>query len=183
MWYMIVIHPKDPSTWMLELIYKNLNDIVVYDSFLQREELLSAIAATPRQETILLLGHGSSAGLLDKRFGLIIHDEDACILVNRPNLVGIWCYAADFARKHGLQGFFSGMFISEEREAIEHGITTTIIEINNKSVDFAQRFGRMLYMDIPLKDIAAEMMSIQHRDCDLTEFNYSRLTFIEETKR
>jgi hypothetical protein len=50
--------------------------------------------------------------LYDLRYGLILDDGDAELLKNRPNLIGIWCYASSYAAKHNLKGFFSGMFIS-----------------------------------------------------------------------
>ena len=99
---------------MLAAIYEGIEGVKLFDSYLQREEILKAIAAAPKDEPILLLGHGCPSGLYDMRYGLVIRNEDADLLKNRPNLVGIWCYASDYAYNHGLKGFYSGMFISEE---------------------------------------------------------------------
>ena len=92
---MIVVHPYDPSTRMLCEIYKGIEGVTLFDSWEQRKEILDAIAAAPKDEPILLLGHGCPYGLLDMRYGLVINDSDAEILKDRPNLVGIWCYASD----------------------------------------------------------------------------------------
>ena len=89
---MIVVHPSDPSTKMLSLIYEGIEDVTLFDSYLQRDEILAAIAAAPKDEPVLLLGHGSPDGLYDLRYGLILKDSDAELLQDRPNLVGIWCY-------------------------------------------------------------------------------------------
>ena len=64
---MIVVHPNDPSTRMLSLIYEDIKDVTLFDSWEQREEILKTIAAAPREEPILLLGHGCPNGLFDMR--------------------------------------------------------------------------------------------------------------------
>ena len=174
---MIVVHPDDPSTKMLSLIYEGIDNVTVFDSWEQRKEILGAIASAPKDEQVLLLGHGSPYGLYDMRYGLILTDSDAALLKDRPNLVGIWCYASDYAREHGLKGFFSGMFISEEPEAWVNGVEATAEEIDDKAWDFARRFGELLRSGMPLKDIARELEDSRHRDSDLTRFNYSRLTY------
>lgn len=174
---MIVVHPSDPSTKMLSLIYEGIEDVTLFDSYLQRDEILSALAAAPKDEPVLLLGHGSPNGLFDLRYGLILKDSDAELLQDRPNLVGIWCYASSFAYKHGLKGFFSGMFISEEPEAWVNGVEADAEEIDGKAWDFAGRFGELLRSGKPLGEAAAELMDPRHRDSELTRFNYDRLTW------
>jgi hypothetical protein len=162
---------------MLGLIYEGIDDVTLFDSWEQREEILKAISAAPREEPILLLGHGCPSGLLDMRYGLILNDFDAPILRDRPNLVGIWCYASDYAFKHGLKGFFSGMFISEPPEAWMNDVEATPEEIDEKAWDFARRFGTQLRAGKPLGEIASELMDPRHRDSALTRFNYDRLTW------
>ena len=174
---MIVVHPKDPSTRMLSLIYEGIEDVTFFDSWEQREEILKAIIEAPKEEPVFLLGHGCPNGLFDLRYGLIIKDSDADILKNRPNLVGIWCYASSYAHKHGLKGFFSGMFISEEPEAWLNNVNADAEEIDEKAWDFAGRFGDMLRAGKALEEIAVELMNPCHRDSELTSFNYDRLTW------
>ena len=174
---MIVVHPKDPSTVMLASIYEGLDNVTLFDSWRQREQILKAIAAAPREEPILLLGHGYPRGLLDMRYGTVIKDEDARLLKDRPNLVGIWCYASSYAHAHGLKGFFSGMFISEFPEALVNGVEAEAEEIDGKAWDFSRRFGDLLRAGKPLEEIAAELMELRHRDSELTRFNYERLTW------
>lgn len=174
---MIVVHPSDPSTKMLGLIYEGLDNVTLFDSWEQRDEIRAALAAAPREEPVLLLGHGCPYGLYDLRYGLVLTDADAELLKDRPNLVGIWCYASDYASRHGLKGFFSGMFISEEPEAWVNGVDAEAGEIDGKAWDFAGRFGDMLRAGMPLEDAARELMDPRHVDSDLTRFNYSRLTW------
>ena len=174
---MIVVHPKDPSTVMLKPIYEGIKDVTLFDSWTQKDEIMKAIAAAPKDEPILLLGHGSPSGLYDMSVDLVIDDDDAHLLKDRQNLVGIWCYASTYAYRHGLKGFFSGMFISELGEAWLNGVCAEAEEINQNAWDFSRRFGDMLREGKPLGDIAAELQHPLHQDSELTRFNYSRLTW------
>lgn len=177
---MIVVHPTDPSTRMLGSIYDGLPDVKLFDSYLQREEILSAIAAAPKDEPILLLGHGCPSGLLDMRYGLVINDGDAELLEGRPNLVCIWCYASTYGQIHNLQGFFSGMFISEPPEALMCGVEATDSDIDWHASDFAQRFGDMLREGHSIREAADELMNPVWIVNELTEYNYSRLVYLDE---
>ena len=174
---MIVVHPKDPSTAMLQSIYEELPDVKLFDSYLQREEILSAIEAAPKDEPIFLLGHGCPSGLLDMRYGLVIEDEDAHLLKGRTNLVCIWCYASSYGYNHDLNGFFSGMFISEPLEAYMCEVKATDEEIEMEASDFALRFGNLLRGGKTIKEAAEEMMNPKWIKSDLTRYNYSRLQY------
>ena len=174
---MIVVHPSDPSTRMLSEIYKGIEGVTLFDSWKQRKEILKAIAAAPKDEPILLLGHGCPSGLYDMRYGIVIGDADADLLKDRPNLVGIWCYASSYAAKHGLKGFFSGMFISELEEALINGVEASAEEINDAAWNFCIIFGLLLRGGSSLEEIAGVLMDPCYIDSDLTEFNYSRLTW------
>lgn len=174
---MIVVHPYDPSTRMLGEIYKGIEGVTLFDSWKQREKILKAIAAAPKEEPILLLGHGCPSGLLDMRHGIVIGNADAELLKDRPNLVGIWCYASSYAYTHGLKGFFSGMFISELPEAIINGVEASAEEIDENAWDFSIRFGRLLRGGSTLEEAARVLMDPCYIESELTEYNYSRLTW------
>ena len=174
---MIVVHPYDPSTLMLKKVYEGLDNVTLFDSWKQRREILKAIAEAPREEPILLLGHGCPYGLFDMRYGLVLNDGDAELLRDRPNLVGIWCYASSYAEAHGLKGFYSGMFISEGGEADCVGVNATEEEANAHAWDFAERLGDMLRQGLPLADVAKELMDPKYITNDLTRYNYTRLTW------
>ena len=175
---MIVVHPKDPSTEMLGRIYEDM-DVTLFDSYRQKDEILSAIRNAPKDEPILLLGHGCPYGLLDMRYGLVINAEDAELLKDRPNLVCIWCYASSYAYLHNLKGFFSGMFISEPGEAYVCGVEATEDEIDWCASDFALRFGDMLRDGKTIREAAAELMDPKWIVSDLTQYNYVRLEYRE----
>lgn len=162
---------------MLCELYKGIEGVTLFDSWEQRKDILAAIAAAPKDEPILLLGHGCPSGLLDMRYGIVIGDCDAELLKDRPNLIGIWCYASSYAFKHGLKGFFSGMFISELPETIVNGVDASEEEIDDDAWNFAIRFGLLLRGGLTLEQTAGVLMDPCYMDSDLTEFNYSRLTW------
>ena len=174
---MIVVHPYDPSTVMLGKVYEGLDNVTLFDSWKQRKQILEAIAAAPLEEPILLLGHGCPNGLYDLRYGLVLNDNDAELLKNRPNLVGIWCYASSYAEAHGLKGFYSGMFISEGREANYLGVNATEEEANTQAWDFSRRLGDLLRAGKPMEEVAKELMDPKYITSELTHYNYTRLTW------
>ena len=165
---------------MLCEIYKGIDGVKLCDSWKQRDEILKAIAAAPKDEPILLLGHGCPSGLLDMRYGIVLGDSDAELLKGRPNLVGMWCYASSYAYKHGLKGFFSGMFISELPEAIVNGVEASAQKIDDDAWNFAIRFGLLLRGGSTLEEAAGVLMDSCYMVSDLTDFNYSRLTWRPE---
>ena len=175
---MIVVHPTDPSTVMLGKVYEGFENVKLFNSVEQRDEMLAAIAAAPREEPIMLLGHGCPNGLYDlMAWDMMVGGPDAELLKDRPNLIGIWCYASSYAAKHGLKGFFSGMFISEGGEATMVGVDATEEEANAHAWDFAQRLGDLLRKGLPLEDVAKELMDPKHITSELTNYNYTRLTW------
>ena len=175
---MIVVHPTDPSTVMLGKVYEGFENVKLFNSVEQRDEMLAAIAAAPREEPIMLLGHGCPNGLYDlMAWDMMVGGPDAELLKDRPNLIGIWCYASSYAAKHGLKGFFSGMFISEGGEATMVGVDATEEEANAHAWDFAERLGDLLRQGLPLEDVAKELMDPKHITSELTNYNYTRLTW------
>lgn len=163
---------------MLRTIYEDM-DVTLFDSYRQKDEILSAIRNAPKDEPILVLGHGCQSGLLDMRHGLVLDSDDAELLRDRPNLVGIWCYASSYAYIHGLKGFFSGMFISEPGEAYMCDVEATFDEIDWCVSDFALRFGDMLREGKTIREAAAELMDPKYIVSNLTRYNYLRLEYRE----
>lgn len=119
----LIIHPQDPTTTFLSPIYANLRNRTVIKGGITKSELRKLIESHDR---ILLLGHGSPYGLLNRgQFpdaGLFVVDGAMTIsLKNKSNCIFIWCYADQFLRRYGLSGLCSGMFISEASEAGYYG--------------------------------------------------------------
>ena len=107
------------DTQVLSRVYEGLDCTVFYTpTRCERRAILKAIRDD--DGPIVLLGHGTPKGLLDATFYDFIIESRDVELLRQKTIIGIWCYASEFADRYGLHGFFTSMFISNMDEAIEH---------------------------------------------------------------
>ena len=121
----LVIHPHDPTTEFLKPVYEHVPDRAVITGGVTREELGALIDSHDR---IMMMGHGSPAGLLAvgqfPGAGIFIVDHRLMpVLEKKKNSIFIWCNADHFVEYYELDGFYSGMFVSEVHEAGMMGLT------------------------------------------------------------
>jgi len=121
----LVIHPADKSTDFLKPIYQNSLDTTVLTGG-TKVEVNKAIESHDR---IMMMGHGSPYGLFTvgkfkSENGYVI-DGTTVKLLKDKECIFIWCNADAFTNKHGLDGLYSGMFISEVSEAYYCGLPYT----------------------------------------------------------
>ncbi len=128
----LVIHPYDPTTCFLEGIYENKKWSVIRVD-IPEEILCELIKAHDR---IIMLGHGTPDGLIGTT-RMIVNDRIAKTLQDKV-CVCIWCNADIFVFKHNLSGFCTGMFISEEGEAMIYDVDSTLDEIYRSNVMFSR---------------------------------------------
>jgi hypothetical protein len=131
----LVIHPKDPSTGFLEIVYRNVPDKKVITGRVRKKDLIDLMESHDR---VLIMGHGCpyglfSVGQFDHGISLILDYTNLEPLRKKNNTVFIWCNADQFVNNHNLKGFYSGMFISEIGEASYCGIPGTDKEIIDES--------------------------------------------------
>lgn len=69
----------------------------------------------PYNGRIVMLGHGTASGLLGFD-GFVINDMHANLL-KQKDCVGIWCNAGIYFNRHELNGFYTGMIVSEMDES------------------------------------------------------------------
>ena len=181
---MLVIHPNDSSTKVLSALYQNKKDAVVMTQNASSSDIKKSLHHLPKSERLMLLGHGSDAGLFsregdgDEFNRIIVGHQHSYYLRGRSNIVGIWCNADLFARKEGLHGLFSGMIISEMEEAEQYGIPTTQEELDTELQIFVHHLGMHLNSDAPLHKIPEYMRNTLYHPCLLNEFNYRNLYFL-----
>lgn len=120
---MIVIHidNNSPDAKILSRIYEGLDRITL--SYNRSKSNIKRLLRITGDEPVMLLGHGSPQGLFNvSQNGYAVGSECVEWLRGRP-VIGIFCYASDFADKYGLHGFFTSMFISnmteEEKEELK----------------------------------------------------------------
>jgi hypothetical protein len=129
----LIIHPKDRTTSFLDIVYKDIPNKTVVTGEKSKTEVRKLMMEHDR---IMMMGHGSPSGLFSvAQFrncgGLIIDETMVDILKTKENSIFIWCNADRFVENHQLNGFYSGMFISEVGEAIYCGLK----DISQKMVD------------------------------------------------
>lgn len=132
----LIVHMDDRSTDFLKEIYRDVADITVITEDMPTSELNELILAHDR---VVMLGHGSSAGLFGRARGYIISEGNVEALRKKDNIF-IWCHASMFVDDYKLKGFSTGMFISEVSEARYCGVVTkdnAQLEINKSNRAFA----------------------------------------------
>jgi len=165
----LVIHPNDPSTEFLREIYANVNCTVIRNrtSYDQLHDLVEA------HDRVVMLGHGSPAGLFGWNGDLSINKRMAWYLKGKDN-VYIWCHADKYVHWCDLKGFSSGMFISETEEAAMYDIKASRAAVEISNYAFAFTLGRVI--DKP-SDIIYETVKREYVDesCPVINFNHSRM--------
>ena len=123
----LIIHPEDESTFFLDIVYKPIENKTVITGGVSKFELMTLIKEHDR---IMMMGHGSPGGLFsinkfDNCGAYIIDQQMVPLLKEKTDNVFIWCNADKFVEVFGLEGFYSGMFISEVGEAYYCGLPGT----------------------------------------------------------
>ncbi len=182
---MLVIHPIDETTDFLKLLY-DPDEVTVINQSTCNTDVKSLLNHVPRQERIMLLGHGSENGLFsrgDSDFPdfdrlMISHQHSYYLRRHGGNIVGIWCNADAFARKEGLHGLFSGMIISDIDEAKEYGFDTSEEELEKENLKLAFHLGFHLCKGTPLHLIPEIMCHSDNIHNPLTRFNYNNFYYL-----
>lgn len=131
----LIIHPEDPSTSFLDIVYSGIPDKTLVTGGVSVTELAEMI---DNHDRIMMMGHGSpwglfSVGKFKNSGGYIIDNSLVWLLSQKKNNVYIWCNADQFVKRHQLGGFYSGMFISEVGEAYYCGLPGTTQDIVDES--------------------------------------------------
>jgi hypothetical protein len=134
----LIIHPFDPSTSFLEIVYESIENKTVIIGGVSKDDIRKQIKEHDR---VMMMGHGSPSGLFsvgqffeNRNYCSYIIDETMVpLLSEKDNSVFIWCNADRFVNKFELKGFYSGMFISEVGEANYCGLQSTSQDVVDES--------------------------------------------------
>jgi len=126
----LVIHPHDASTDFLNPIYSGLDNVTLVTDSWSQNQIREAIQT---HDQVMMMGHGSPGGLftagqfpINNPFSnYVIGTSMVEALSQKDNNIFIWCNADQFVARHGLKGFYTGMFISETGEADYCGLPGT----------------------------------------------------------
>lgn len=127
----LVIHPKDETTDFLSEIYSDKKWTVISEN--PSKKLLKQLIK--EHDRIMMLGHGSEDGLFG--YNRMIIDSKWVYILREKYCVGIWCNANVFFEKYGLNGFYTGMIISEDMEANMYNVNCTADDLEISNITFA----------------------------------------------
>ena len=97
-------------------------------------------------DDLFVVGHGGPTGLFSTNsYGLFI-DASTAPLLKREGLKNkiLWCNADKFVNKHELNGFYSGMFISEVGESVYCGVPAPQSIVDESNNTFAELLGSVI---------------------------------------
>lgn len=173
---MLVIHPSDRSTDFLRTLYEGREDVRLLTGRESRKELGSILFHLRPGERVMLLGHGTDAGLFrieeDGEYRLYVGHSMAYALRKHP-VIGIWCHADLFARKEHLHGLFSGMIVSEMNEAQEYGISCSQEDLDRENANLAEHLRALYDNGVPFQEIPDRLAEMDTARTLLTRFNYN----------
>ena len=174
----LIIHPTDASTDFLKPIYENISDAIILNGGATKDQVKELIT---RHDRVIMLGHGSPFGLFSiGQFmgsnGYII-DSTMVDVLKHVECISIWCNADQFMNRHQLNGFYSGMFISEVGEAEYCGLPDTEQTIVDESNDtFATILGNVI--NKPLREMyknTRHEYKLLAKNNPVALYNYERL--------
>ena len=178
----LIIHPTDASTDFLKPIYENISDAIVLNGGATKDQVKELIT---QHDRVIMLGHGSPFGLFSVgRFignnGYVI-DSTMVDVLKYTECISIWCNADKFMNKHELNGFYSGMFISEVGEAYYCGLPGT----EQKTVDTSNHYFAQLLGEVINEPLSVIYEHVKENYGLLTEgnpvanYNHNRLYLAE----
>ena len=134
----LVIHPHDASTDFLSPIYIGLDNVTLVTDSWSQSQIQEAIQT---HDQVMMMGHGGPGGLFSMgQFptnspfaSYVIGTSMVEALSQKDNNIFIWCNADQFVTRHGLKGFYTGMFISETGEAAYCGLPRTSQDMVDES--------------------------------------------------
>lgn len=159
-------------------LFKDIEGIYLYNP--TREDLEKVLVENPT-ETFMCLGHGSPRGLFSADMRGYLLDRDNVHLLKDRDVIGIWCYASDFARLNNLRGFFTYMFISNAQEVFSHRFGTQTNEfVFEQNQHFASKVNELIRNKTPMEDWVEILYESADRiDVDFVNYNYSNLAYFD----
>ena len=158
-------------------LFKDIEGIYLYNP--TREELEKVLAENPT-ETFMCLGHGSPRGLFSADMHGFLLDRDNVHLLKDRDVIGIWCYASDFARLNNLRGFFTYMFISNAQECSYHRCGNYYNEVvYEQNRIFAEKVRGLIAKNKPMEEWVDYLYESCDSSLDFVDFNYSNLAYFD----
>lgn len=177
----LIIHPTDKSTNFLRGIYKDIQYKTVITGGCSYDDVLYEIK---QHDRIMMMGHGCPVGLFSvgqfgEGCGLIIDNRSVPYLKGKKN-VFIWCNSDKFVTRYELEGFYSGMFISEVGESVYCGFNgITQSQVSSSNYTFSEIVGK--HINNPLSKVYENVKQEYGVLCStnpIVKYNHDRLYFV-----
>lgn len=166
----LVIHPDDRTTDFLSQIYEG-RDWTIENRHKHEITWVETYNLIKEHDRIIIMGHGYPGGLFYTHI-----DPAMSSILRQKDCVCIWCNADQYVQKHGLKGFYTGMFISEVGEANWFQIKTT-----QEKIDYSnQLFTRLVAENIDDEQIHSIVKESYVGDDPVIQFNNDRLYYRDE---
>lgn len=175
---MIVVHISTlPDTTALDACYKGIEGLTVLVN--PGHSMLKKVLKQNPSETVMFLGHGSQKGLFNSDMNGFINSSKDVYLLRDRTVIGIWCYASEFADKYGLHGFFTSMFISNMEEALMNNFyDTDESQITRELLLFCDRIHHLVRTKTPLSEWVKYLQDRANIFEKFVRFNYEALTYL-----
>ena len=177
----LVIHVDSrPDTDVFRKIYENIHDINVRVLYNPSQDVVRHELHDYTYRRIVLIGHGDINGLYNSDWSGYTIDSSFVSLLRGRNVVGIWCYATEFARRYDLTGFFTSMFISNVNEAVEHGFDISGGDIEHLNAVFSEHICEFLSSNSPFEEWYNTLMEYSEvKEFPVARYNYEAMEFFE----
>lgn len=176
---MIVIHIDTMAdTARLKRAYEGLDNVTLLYNPTRAE--MEETLKTNKDPMVMCLGHGSRFGLFDKKMCFNIIDKHNAYLFKDRQMIGIWCYASDFADWVGLHGYFTSMFVSNMGEALCLNFPNNTEEDIFHEIDvFCDQIHDFIKDNVKMSDWVNILQTNCHKEKDFVKFNYEAMTYFE----
>ena len=170
-----IIIDSRPDCRDFQGLYKNLGGTILINP---TQRAIHSLLFHSRN-TLLLSGHGSPDGLFNHDWSRFAISKRDVRFLRLRTIIGVWCYASEFADTYNLHGFFSSMFISTPDEAMQHWMNDWTPEsITLQNVLFSERLNNLMTSSIPMNQWVSILQSdIDRNSPDFVRFNYEALTY------
>lgn len=172
---MIIIHiDKEDDTKVFRHCYTGIKGYFLYNP--TRDVIDFTLKEHP-MDTVMLIGHGSRDGLFGYEPNTMAIDKDNANLLFDRIVIGVWCFAAEFADIHNLRGFFTSMFISNMQEALMFNMYKNLHEedLPEENERFAKEINEMIRTNAPVCRWVELLQEGCHRNIPFVRFNYEAL--------
>lgn len=182
---MLVLHPQDEATAVMSALYEGTGATCINPNAGKRE-VEAMLCQSPANERMMLLGRGTGRGLIYRNDALynnydrniVGHAQAGYLRRHGNDLIGIWCNADKFARREGLHGLFSGVFITDKRVAEEYGIITLQCHIDEVNTILFRHLRKLLDEGCPLPEIPEQLRALNQINNFISSFNLEEFCYL-----